>query len=221
MQEIRAHAAPSQPVAEDADLVQGLRRADPTAVERLVARFGNKAFRLAYGITRNTADAEEVVQDVLLSITQKIAAFQGGSALWTWIYRITTNAALNKRRGKWRELEVPLEFDLPTWKPDGHREGERAFLLADWSQRPDELLLSKEGRVLLEAALARLPDDYRAVVVLRDVEELSNEEAAEVLGASVASVKSRLHRARVALREQLTRALAPTNPRTMAAPPAR
>ena len=216
MQEIRSQKTPNQPIVsttavfsghiEDADLVAGLRRADPAAVERLMARFGDKAFRLAQGITRNTADAEEVVQDVLLAITQKIGAFQGGSALWTWIYRITTNAALNKRRGKWRELEVPLEFDLPTWKPDGHREGDRAFLLADWSERPDEVLLSKEGRAWLEAALARLPDDYRAVIVLRDVEGLSNEEAAEAVGDSVASVKSRLHRARMALREQLTRA---------------
>lgn len=191
---------------DDTDLVEGLRRGEPAAVERLVARFGDKTFRLAYGITRNAADAEEVVQDVLLSVTTKIASFQGGSALWTWMYRVTTNAALNKRRGKWRGLEVPLEFDLPTWKPDGHREGDRAFLLSDWSDRPDEVLLSKEGRALLEAALGRLPDDYRAVVVLRDVEGLSNEQAAEALGDSVPSVKSRLHRARMALREQLTRA---------------
>jgi RNA polymerase sigma-70 factor (ECF subfamily) len=216
MQEIPTHATANRPTfdptvglcghVEDDDLVEGLRRADPAAIERLMARFGDRVFRVAYGVTRNAADAEEVAQDVLLAITQKISSFHGGAALWTWIYRIATNAALNKRRGKWRELEVPLEFDLPTWKPDGHREGDRAFLLADWSERPDEVLLSKEGRALLEAAFARLPDDYRAVVVLRDVEGLSNEEVAEVVGDSVPSVKSRLHRARAALREQLTRA---------------
>jgi RNA polymerase sigma-70 factor (ECF subfamily) len=198
--------------AEDVALVEGLRRADPAAVERLVARFGGKAFRLAYGITRNAADADEVVQDVLVTITRRIATFQGGAALWTWIYRITTNAALNKRRGKRREIEVPLEADLPVFEPDGHREGGRAFLLADWSPRPDEVLLSKEGRAILDAALARLPDDYRAVVVLRDVEDLSNEEVAGALGASVGSVKSRLHRARMALREQLTRASVGSSP---------
>jgi RNA polymerase sigma-70 factor (ECF subfamily) len=221
MRTTSTHSETNPAVFGDAEVVAGLRSGDPAAVERLLARFGAKVYRLAYGITRNAADAEEVAQDVLLSVTQKIATFEGGSALWTWIYRITTNAALNKRRGKWRELEVPLEFDLPAWKPDGHREGDRAFLLADWSQRPDEILLSKEGRALLDAALARLPDDYRAVVVLRDVEELSNEEAAAVLGDSVGSVKSRLHRARVALREQLTRALAPTNPRGMGESPTR
>lgn len=187
------------------DIIEGLRRADPTAIEQLVALFGGKIYRLAYGITRNAADAEEVVQDVLLTVTRRISTFEGGSALWTWMYRITTNAALNKRRGKRYQVEVSLDDDLPAWKADGHRDGDRAFLLADWSQRPDEALLSKEGRELIEAALARLPDDYRAVLVLRDVEGLSNEEAAEVVGGSVSSVKSRLHRARMALREHLTR----------------
>jgi RNA polymerase sigma-70 factor (ECF subfamily) len=194
---------------DEADLIERLRRADPHAIETLMERFAAKAYRLAHGITKNPADAEEVVQDVFAAIVLKIASFQGRSALWTWIYRVTTNAALNKRRGKRRELEVPLEPDLPTFKADGHRDGDRAFLLADWSERPDEVLLSKEGRAMVNDALARLPDDYRAVVVLRDVEELSNEEAAEVLGETVGSVKSRLHRARMALREQLTRLLAP------------
>ena len=194
---------------DEADLIERLHRADPDAIEALMERFAAKAYRLAHGITKNPADAEEVVQDVFAAIVQKIASFQGRSALWTWIYRVTTNAALNKRRGKRREVEVPLEPDLPTFKADGHRDGDRAFLLADWSERPDEVLLSKEGRAMVNDALARLPDDYRAVVVLRDVEELSNEEAADILGESVGSVKSRLHRARMALREQLTRLLAP------------
>ena len=200
---------PDAAIFDEADLIKRLRRADPDAIEALMERFAAKAFRLAHGITKNSADAEEVVQDVFAGIVQKIASFQGRAALWTWIYRVTTNAALNKRRGKRRQVEVPLEPDLPAFKPDGHRDGDRAFLLADWSQRPDQVLLSKEGQAIVNAALARLPDDYRAVVVLRDVEELSNEEAAEILGESVGSVKSRLHRARMALREQLTRALAP------------
>ena len=194
--------------ADEPDLVEGLRRKDPEAIEALMGRFAAKAYRLAHGITKSSADAEEVVQDVFATIIQKIETFEGRAALWTWIYRVTTNAALNKRRGKRHEVEVPLELESPAFKPDGHRDGDRSFLLADWSERPDAVLLSKEGRARLNDALARLPDDYRAVVVLRDVEELSNEEAAEVLGESVGSVKSRLHRARVALREHLTRCLA-------------
>jgi RNA polymerase sigma-70 factor, ECF subfamily len=190
---------------DEHDLIVRLRNGDPAAIEALMERFTPKLYRLAQGITRNAADAEEVVQDVFATIVQKLDGFEGRAALWTWLYRVTTNAALNKRRGKRHDVEVPLEPDLPAFKADGHREGNRAFLLADWSQQPDETLLSKEARARLHQALARLPDEYRTVVLLRDVEELSNEEAARVLGDSIGSVKSRLHRARMALREQLTR----------------
>ena len=193
---------------EEFALIVRLRDGDPAAVEALMERFTPRLYRLAQGITRNAADAEEVVQDVFASIVQKLDTFEGRAALWTWLYRVTTNAALNKRRGKRHEVEVPLDADLPAFLPDGHRDGPRAYLLADWSQRPDEALLSKEARGRLEAALARLPDDYRTIVILRDVEELSNEEAARVLGESIGSVKSRLHRARMALREQMTRSFA-------------
>ena len=190
---------------EERALIARLRSGDTDSIEVLMERFTPKLYRLAHGITRNAADAEEVVQDVFASIVHKLDTFEGRAALWTWLYRVTTNAALNKRRGKRHEVEVPLESDLPAYKADGHRDGDRAFLLADWSQRPDEALLSKEARERLDRALARLPDDYRIIVVLRDVEELSNEEAARILGESISAVKSRLHRARMALREQLTR----------------
>jgi RNA polymerase sigma-70 factor (ECF subfamily) len=165
-------------------------------------------FRLAYGITRNHADAEEVVQDVFLTILKKGDSFEGRSALSTWIYRVTANAALNKRRGKRHDVEVSLEEHLPTFQADGHRRGERAYLLADWSQDPQRATLAGETRRVLERGLDALPPHYRAILVLRDVEDLSNEQVAEVVGESVASVKSRLHRARMALREQLTRHLA-------------
>ena len=195
----------TETTTSDSRLIDGLRRADPAAVEMLVERFGDRVYRVAHGITRNAADAEEVAQDVLLTITQRIGTFDGRAALWTWIYRVTTNAALNKRRGKRHEVEVPLEPLLPTFRPDGHRDGDRAFVLADWSERPDEAVLSREGRAVLAEAIARLPEPYRVVIFLRDVEELSNEDVAAALGDSVASVKSRLHRARMALREQMTR----------------
>jgi RNA polymerase sigma-70 factor (ECF subfamily) len=140
-------------------------------------------------------------------VFRKIDTFEERSALGTWIYRVTANAALIKRRGKRVELEVHLEEYLPRFLEDGHREGDRDFLLADWSQKPDDAAQMVETRAVLTQALERLPDTYRAVVLLRDLEGLSNEEVAEVLGETVASVKSRLHRARMALREQLTRAL--------------
>lgn len=194
--------------AADFDLLASLRRGEVGALEALAERYGSKIYRLAFGVTRNQADAEEVLQDVLLTLARKGESFEGRSALGSWLYRITTNAALNKRRGKRLELETPLEDLLPTFKADGHRAGDRTFILADWSQNPEEELLSGERRRVLERAIDSLPDHYRVVLVLRDVEGLSNESVAEVLDESVPSVKSRLHRARMVLREQLTQACA-------------
>ena len=193
--------------ADDRTLLTRAATGDGGALEALMSRYAARVYRLAYGITRNAPDAEEVVQDVFLQIVNKGAGFEGRAALASWIYRITTNVSLNKRRGKRRELETSLDELLPTFLPDGHRAGERSFVVADWSATPDRELLSGESRRLLEAAIDRLPEHYRAVLVLRDVEELSNEEVAQIVGDTVAAVKTRLHRARMALREQLTRHL--------------
>jgi RNA polymerase sigma-70 factor, ECF subfamily len=192
---------------EDRSLLARAAGGDADAIEALMARYSARVYRLAYGITRSAPDAEEVVQDVFLQIINKGAGFEGRAALSSWIYRITTNLSLNKRRGKRRELETSLDDMLPTFLPDGHRAGDRAFVVADWSEMPDDKLLSGESRRMLEAAIDRLPEHYRAVLVLRDVEELSNDEVAQIVGDTVAAVKTRLHRARMALREQLTRYL--------------
>jgi RNA polymerase sigma-70 factor, ECF subfamily len=195
--------------ASESVLVERLRAGDATALEDLMQRHASRVFRVARGITRTDADAEEVVQDVFLTLARKVGSFEGRAALGTWIYRVTTNAALLKRRGKRAQLEVSLEEHLPTFKEDGHREGARSYVTTDWSRTPEVELLDEEARSVLSRAIDQLPEPYRAVLVLRDVEELSNEEAADILGESISSVKSRLHRARMALREQLTRHLAP------------
>ena len=196
----------------EAQLVEQLRAGDTDALEALMSHHQARVYRLAHGITRSEADAEEVVQDVFLNLFRKIGTFEGRAGLGTWLYRVTTNAALIKRRGKRHEVEVPLEEHLPSFREDGHREGDRALLLADWSQSPDEELLTLETRARLNQAIAGLPDRYQLVLLLRDMEGVSNDEAAEVLGESVSSVKSRLHRARMALREQLTQWLGPRSP---------
>jgi RNA polymerase sigma-70 factor, ECF subfamily len=190
-------------------LIDRLRAQDVSGLERLMEQYSPRLYRVAFGITRSHPDAEEVVQDTFVTLFRKIGSFEGRASLGTWLYRVAANAALIKHRGKRAELEVKLEDYLPTFKADGHREGDRMFLLADWSRTPEGELLAGETREILESALDLLPDHYRAVLVLRDVEELSNEEVAEILGESVASVKSRGHRARMALREVLTRQLAP------------
>src|SRR5437899_6902917 len=192
----------------DLSLLGRLRAGDANALEALMGQYSARVYRLAYGITRAAGDAEEVVQDVFLTICRKSESFEGRSALGSWIYRIATNAALNKRRGKRLELETSLEELLPTFEADGHRAGARMYILADWSQNPEEELLCDERRRVLERAIDSLPDNYRAVLILRDVEELTNEEVAALLDESVSSVKSRLHRARMVLREELTRVFA-------------
>ena len=202
--------------ATELALVARLRDGDVEALEALMTRYASRVYRLAFGITRNDADAEEVVQDVFWSVFRKIGSFEGRSGFGTWIYRVTANAALIKRRGKRAQIEVYLEDWLPTFKEDGHREGDRALLLADWSDSPEAELTSRETQALVRRAIAALPGPYQVVVLLRDMEGLPNEEIAEIVGETVASVKSRLHRARMALREQLTRLLA--RPAATAAP---
>ena len=193
--------------SEEHGLLKDAAAGDAGALEALMSRYGSRVYRLAYGITRSSADAEEIAQDVFLQLVRKGAEFEGRAAVASWIYRVTTNVALNKRRGKRREMETSLEDCLPAYEADGHRAGARAFLVADWSTRPDAELLSGEARRTLEEAIDLLPEHYRAVLILRDVEELSNEEVAASVRDSVAAVKTRLHRARMALREILTRRL--------------
>ena len=197
-------------------LLERLRGGDAAALERLMERYAARLYRLAHGITRNEEDAEEVVQDVFLTLFRKVHTFEGRSALGSWLYRVATNAALIKRPGKRAEVEVSLEEHLPKFIPDGHRAGDRAVLLTDWSNTPEEELLSRETGTVLRRAMDKLPDRYRAVLLLRDVEGLSNEEAARALGESVPSVKSRLHRARMVLREQVTEIFAPSQAGQMA-----
>jgi RNA polymerase sigma-70 factor (ECF subfamily) len=192
-------------------LLDRVRAQDASALEALMERYSARIYRVAFGITRNHAEAEEVVQDVFLTLFRKAESFEGRAALGTWLYRVAANAALIKRRGKRIEVEVSLEEYLPTYKADGHREGDRSFLVADWTQNPERDLLSGEARAILDESLDLLPEHYRAVLVLRDVEELTNEEVAEALGEAVPAIKSRLHRARMMLREILTRRLGRTD----------
>src|SRR5713101_10085254 len=191
----------------EGELIDRLRRRDTGALEILMERHAARVYRVALGVTRNEADAEEVAQDVFLSLFEKIGAFEERAALGTWLYRVATNAALLRRQGKRVELEVSLEDQLPTFRDDGHRAGERSFLLADWSGNAEDELLVGETYAHVHRAIDMLPPHYRAVVLLRDIEELSNEETAEILGEPAPSVKSRLHRARMALREHLTRVM--------------
>jgi len=190
-------------------LIGRLRAGDQTALESLMEQYASRVYRLAYGITRNAGDAEEVVQDVFLTLFQKIHTFEERAALGTWLYRVATNAALMKRRGQRGDREVSLESQLPKFLDNGRRAGDQSLLMADWSQNPEANLLSRETQMIVNQAIDALPEQYRAVLLLRDIEGLSNEEVAEALGESVAAIKSRVHRGRMAFREELTRQFGP------------
>lgn len=186
--------------AEDALFIQRLKAGDEAALEALMAQYEAKVFGLALRITANRQDAEEILQDVFWRILQNIDSFRGESKLSTWIYRITTNTALMKIRGRPKSHHVPLEEELG---PAMTEDGMIAERVVDWTGLPIAELERKELAKRLEEAMNQLPPEYRTVFVLRDVEGLSTEEACEALELSVPALKSRLHRARLFLRKQL------------------
>ncbi len=184
---------------DDRSLIDGLQRGQADAVEALVECYGGLIHRVASRMLRDPRDAEEIAQDVLLTVVQKIGTFRGEAAFSSWLYRITANAAYGRLRGRRERAEVSLEPLFPVFDD----EGRHVQPVADWSSRLDDPAVQAETRAALSRAIARLPEDSRVVVLLRDVEGLSSEEVAEALGLSVAAVKSRLHRARLFLRRQL------------------
>jgi RNA polymerase sigma-70 factor (ECF subfamily) len=180
----------------DAVPVSRITEGDQSAFERLVERFRDRVYCLALRISRNPQDAEEITQDVFLTIYRKIGAFEARAAFSTWLHRIATNAALMKIRSRRPHNDLAIEDYLPQFIAKGHHR----FPAADWAEDPEHHLLDQEGREVLERAIAALPADYQVPVLLRDVEGLSNAETAEVLRVSVPAVKARLHRARLVLR---------------------
>jgi len=185
---------------DEHELIKQLRAQNEAALGAFMAQYETRVFGLALRLTGNRQDAEEVLQDVFLTVFQKIDSFRGDSKLSSWLYRIATNAALMKLRKRPRIQQIPLEEELG---PAMTEEGMIAEPVVDWSRLPDDELERKELTRRIEAAITQLPPDYRSVFVLRDVEGLSTEEACEILSLSEAALKSRLHRGRLFLRKQL------------------
>jgi RNA polymerase sigma-70 factor (ECF subfamily) len=183
-------------------LVELVRAGEEVAFEALLKRYQSKIYRIALSVTKRREDAEEVLQDVFLSVYRKIAGFDGRSAFGTWLYRIAVNTALMKLRGREPAHESIDEY-LPQFAGGRH-----ARMIADWSEGADEVILRKERAQIVRQAIETLPPEYRVALVLRDLEGLSNSEVAEVLGATIPTVKARLHRARLALRGKLERYVA-------------
>jgi RNA polymerase sigma-70 factor (ECF subfamily) len=195
-----AAASSSGVLPSDDELIARARAEDFAAFEELLGRYEDKVFRLAFRILRNETDAKEILQETFVSIWRKLDTFKGDSQFGSWVYRIATNAALMRLRSHRRHPEVSTE-ELPIGYLDNY--GTPMPAGENWSKRPDDELQSSELRAHIQAAVDALPDIYRTVFVIRDVEGLSTEETAEVLGISVPTVKTRLHRARIALRDAI------------------
>jgi RNA polymerase sigma-70 factor (ECF subfamily) len=190
----------------DADLIEMLRDGSNEAAEALTDRFGPRAYRLALRITGNALDAEEATQDALWRVLGKIQTFRGQSAFRSWVYRITANAAYEMLRHRHRKRH---EVSWEELSPRFDELGRHAAPITDWSPRVDDPAIQSELRAALTQAIEHLPPDYRTVLVMRDVDGMSNAEVAGVLGMSVLAVKSRIHRARLFVREWLSRFWAP------------
>lgn len=189
----------------DTELVRAAKSGDLAAFEELTSRHERQIYSLAYRILQNPHDAEDVTQQAFLSAVEHLAKFREESSFATWLYRIATFAALKvirKRKGL-----VTVSLDEATEPRDDYDSIPHPEYIADWKQSPEQLVEQNETKRLLDDALAKLDEKHRLVFVLRDVEGLSVSETAAALELTESNVKMRLLRARLQLREQLTRTL--------------
>lgn len=190
---------PSHTGFDEAPFVAQARQGDNRAFAELVRRYEAKIFRLAQHITQNREDAEDVLQETFLRAYEHLDQFQGNSKFYTWIVRIAVNQALMKLRRRRTDKSVSLDESIDTGEDTVTRE------IAAWDEDPEQRFSREELGEILDSAIQTLAPTYRSVFLLRDVDDLSTEETAEALGLSVPAVKSRLLRARLQLREKLTR----------------
>ena len=183
----------------DVALVERVRSGDIAAYDELVRKYERQVFRIAQHITQNREDAEDVMQDAFLKAYEKLDQFQGNSKFYTWLVRIAVNESLMRLRRRRTGKMVSIDEDVET------EEGSVPRDLADWAPDPEQNYTQSELAEILRKTIQGLPPGFRVVFALRDVEGLSTEETAETLGLSIPAVKSRLLRARLQLRERLSR----------------
>src|SRR5687767_6045334 len=195
--QMRQHSA-------ERDLVGRMRARDGSAVTELASLYGPRIEQLAFRYLKNREDAEEVAQDVLMKVYRKVEAFRGDSALSSWIYRITFNTAMSRLRNGRVARAADKERERLESAAAVEDQVRAPRQPADWSNMPDEELLRAQLRHAVTAAIAELPEIYRAPVVLRDIQGLTTEEASSRLHLKDQTLKSRLHRGRLMLRERLS-----------------
>ncbi len=189
----------TQAGVDESILVAQAREGDTRAFGELVRRYEGKIFRLAQHVTQNREDAEDVLQETFMKAYEHLDQFKGDSKFYTWIVRIAVNQSLMKLRRRKTDKSVSLDETIDTGEDTITRE------IAAWDEDPEQRFSREELGEILDTAVDSLEPPYRSVFVLRDIEELSTEETAEALNLSVPAVKSRLLRARLQLREKLTR----------------
>ncbi len=186
---------------DDPSLIERLKAGDHEALETIVDLYSPKLYNVAQRILGDSADTEEVIQDVFWTVFRKAKTFQGNSRFSTWLYRLTVNQALGRiRRRKNHKREIEYEEYLPKFTEDGHH---RIRPVVDWSDTLDRSYLEREIQRVVEAALEGLKPLDRSVVVLSDLEGMSDKEIATISHLTVSAVKTRLHRARLFLRGRL------------------
>lgn len=186
-------------VHPDMLLVERVRQGDLDAFEQLMKQYDRKVFRIAQHITQNREDAEDIVQDTFLKAFTKLDQFQGTAKFYTWLVRIAVNESLMRLRKRRASKTVSMDEDVQT------EEGSIPRDFADWSPNPEQNYRQAEMAEILRRNVQGLPPGFRAVFALRDIDGLSTEETAEALGLSIPAVKSRLLRARLQLRERLSK----------------
>lgn len=187
----------------DAALIAGLQAGESGAFETLLRDYGPRLLRLARRLLPNEEDARDALQDAMVNVYRSIANFESGSALLTWLHRIVVNSALMKLRTRKRHPEEDIEQYLPRFLEDGHQRIPSTPWTKSAPESAQTVLEREELRETVRAAIDKLPEAYRIVLQLRDIEELSTAETAEILGVTTNVVKIRLHRARQALRTLL------------------
>jgi RNA polymerase sigma-70 factor (ECF subfamily) len=190
--------APEIHNADDAALLTALRAGDDVAFETLVRRFSGRMLTVARRLVTNEADAQECLQEALLSAFKALPGFDGRSQLGTWLHRIVVNAALMKLRTRRRHPECSIDNLLPAFLDDGHQRNPGR----PWKAEP-AVLEREETRDTVRRKIHELPENYRTVLLLRDIEEYDTETVAQLLDLTTTAVKVRLHRARQALRSLL------------------
>ena len=191
--------AAADAAAADAILLARLRAGDSSAYDDLVRAYSPRMLAVTRRILNSEDDAKDAVQDAFLSAFRGLANFEGGALLSTWLHRIAVNAALMKLRTRKRKPERSIETLLPVYLEDGHH----AENFQEWNLPADKAMMRAEQRAVVRQCIGELPDNYRTVLILRDIEELDTDEVAERLGVTPNAVKIRLHRARQALRTLL------------------